>query len=90
MTQESYSVADLKDIIAIRLMCKCNKCGASQSLNPDGNSIVPDACQQCREDWMTQGDTIYMLIQSFLERLKDARKIQDPRFSLQIVMPRLD
>ncbi len=90
MTQETFSIADLKDILAIRLVCKCGKCHASQSLDPDGNSIVPDMCTQCRETWMRQGDTTNMLIQTFLERLKAARELQDPRFSLQIVMPRTD
>jgi hypothetical protein len=49
MTLEQRYVADVNDIIAIRLTC--NKCTASINIPFSQRDYLPESCPYCRESW---------------------------------------
>jgi hypothetical protein len=79
MTQEHQFLAELKDVIAVRLDCKC---GASKMYNPFMPLVnIQAKCHQCQEEWMQeQGRERFM---NLIAAMKALRHDDSDKFKLR-------
>ena len=53
MTQVRRSLAEIKDLLAIRLTC--GQCKSAMSINALDAQNIPERCPNCRNDWYLTG-----------------------------------
>lgn len=72
MTSEKRIIADLKDILAIRLTCK--KCHASVLIPPSEQFNIHDRCSNCPEQLFLRDDVGKKQLEMFIGALANLAK----------------
>lgn len=75
MTLQKRFIADLKDILAIRLTCK--RCKTTLSMQPDERAYFPQSCPTCRNQWFIDQTQDQQILEYFIRSITEIKKRGD-------------
>lgn len=93
MTLETRYIADLSDVLALRVSCK--KCGAAYSVPTSRTLQPPHSCRACGSVWFGEGSLHEVEREAFLE-LQQAFKVlllfttSGVQLSMELPFPRAE
>lgn len=71
MTLTKHSLVNIKDLLAISLLCGC---GSSSTVNLLQFKNIPEHCPNCKKDWYLERTHEHKSIELLVETIEDFRK----------------
>jgi hypothetical protein len=88
MTLQERYIANVRDILSIRLLC--TKCKASLNVPFGKREYIPETCPYCKENWFRSGSTEHnhlMWLLMAMSAFRDLKESQPCEVSLELPRP---